>query len=179
MKNKRLISIIVFVFAVGLIGYVIFTTQSGKVGITEGMTAPDFALPLWHTDEVVSLSSFRGEIVVLNLWASWCPPCRKEMPDLIRLSENYQGKGVTVLGVNLATHERSSEDADEFIEEFGIEFPTFIDLPIEDGKGVVSSRYNITGIPYTYIIDRDGIIVKVFPGEATYEMLETVIEQVK
>lgn len=178
MKNKRLISMIVFLVAVGFVGYVITTTPP-KVGISEGMLAPDFALPLWHTDEVVSLSSFRGEIVVLNLWASWCPPCRKEMPDLIRLSEDYQGKGVTVLGVNLATHERSSNDADEFMEEFGIEFPTFIDLPIEDGEGVVSSRYNINSIPYTYIIDQDGIILKVFSGEATYEMLETAIEEVK
>lgn len=178
MKNKKMPSLIVLVIAVGFIGYVLMTTSS-KVGISEGMIAPDFGLPLWHSDEVKKLSDFRGEIVVLNLWASWCPPCRKEMPALMKLSEDYKGKGVTVLGVNLATHERNNSGADEFMEHFGVEFPTFIDLPIENGRGVVSSRYNINSIPYTYIIDREGTIVEVFQGEVTYSMLETAINEVK
>ncbi len=178
MINKRLTSLIVFIVAVGLIAYVVATTQP-RVGAEEGMIAPDFTLPLWHTGEEAELSSFRGDIVVLNLWASWCPPCREEMPDLIELSNNYKGKGVKVVGVNLALQERSPEDADEFMEEFGVDFPTFVDQPNEDRRGVVSTLYNIDSIPFTYVIDRDGVIVKVYRGLVRYEWLEEFIEEIR
>jgi peroxiredoxin len=179
MSKKRLTSLLVFIVAVGLISYVIATNQPAKIGAEEGMIAPDFSLPLWHTGEVVELSSFRGEIVVLNLWASWCPPCRNEMPELNQLYEDYKGKGVKVVGVNLASHERSPEGAAEFMEEFNVQFPTFVDQPNEDNKGIVSTLYNINSIPYTYVIDQDGKISRVHRGAVTYEMLVNYIEEVK
>lgn len=178
---KRIFSMLILLFAIGLIAYVIVTTQTPKIGAEQGMIAPDFTLPLWHTQEDASLSSYRGEIVVLNLWASWCPPCRKEMPDLIQLYEDYKGKGVTVLGVNLATHERSADGANEFMVEFDVPFPTFIDQPIDstNRRGIVSSLYNIQSIPYTYILDKNGKIVHVIKGFVTYEMLENLITELK
>ena len=179
MSKNRIVSFLVLIIAIGLFGYVVVTTQSPKVGAEQGMIAPDFTLPLWETNEEASLSSFRGEIVVLNLWASWCPPCRKEMPDLIRLSEEYNDKGVAVLGVNLATHERDANGPAEFMETFGVTFPTFIDQPIDkvNQRGVVSSLYNIQSIPYTYILDKEGKIAYIFHGAVTYEMLEKVIKE--
>lgn len=180
-KQKKFVSLLILVFAIGLIAYVVITTQSPKIGAEKGMLAPDFTLPLWETGEEQSLSSFQGEVVVLNLWASWCPPCRKEMPDLIRLYEDYKGQGVVVLGVNLATHERDANGADEFMIEYGVTFPTFVDQPIDpvNRRGVVSSLYNIQSIPYTYILDRKGIIQHVIRGEVTYEMLETLINEIR
>lgn len=179
MASRRFTSLIIFIVAVGLIGYVLVTTQSGRVGAEVGKNAPDFNLPLWHTGEFAKLSSFRGDIVVLNLWASWCPPCKKEMPDLIRLSNDYQDKGVKVVGVNLATHERASDSADEFMVEYGVDFPTFVDQPGEERRGIVASLYNINSIPYTYILDQDGRISKIFSGEVTYEMLQEFIEELR
>ncbi|WNF36204.1 redoxin domain-containing protein [Bacillaceae bacterium IKA-2] len=179
MPSRRFTSLIIFLVAVGFIGYVLVTTESGKVGAEVGKNAPDFNLPLWHNGEFAELSSFRGDIVVLNLWASWCPPCKKEMPDLIRFSNDYQDKGVKVVGVNLATHERAADGADEFMVEYGVEFPTFIDQPGEDRRGIVSSLYNINSIPYTYILDQDGRISKIISGEVTYEMLVEFIEELR
>ncbi len=178
LKKQRMISIFIFIIAVGLIGYVVQTTQSTQIGIEEGKLAPDFTLPLWNKNEEASLSSFRGKIVVLNLWASWCPPCRQEMPEFIRLYENYKDKGVHVLGVNLATHERDASGVDEFMEYFGVPFPTFVDQPIDEvnQRGVVSTLYNINSIPYTYILDENGKIVHIIQGATTYDMLEKLIK---
>ncbi|RXI98202.1 TlpA family protein disulfide reductase [Anaerobacillus alkaliphilus] len=179
MLRQRIISLVVLIVAIGFISYAVVTNQSPKVGAEKGMLAPDFTLPLWETGEQASLSSYRGEIVVLNLWASWCPPCRKEMPDLIRLHEDYKNQGVVVLGVNLATHERDENGVEEFMNEFKVNFPTFIDQPIDqvNRRGVVASSYNIQSIPYTYIIDSNGRIAHVIRGEVTYGMLETLIKE--
>ncbi len=178
MKQK-ILSTLVLVVAIGFIAYAVVTNQAPKVGAEKGMLAPDFTLPLWGTGEQTSLSAYKGEIVVLNLWASWCPPCRKEMPDLIRLHEDFKGQGVVVLGVNLATHERDENGADEFMKEYGVTFPTFVDQPIDqvNRRGVVASLYNIQSIPYTYILDEKGMIAHVIRGEVTYEMLENLIKE--
>ncbi|MBU8907856.1 TlpA family protein disulfide reductase [Desertibacillus haloalkaliphilus] len=134
------------------------------------MVAEDFTLPLWGTDETSSLSDYRGEIVIMNMWASWCPPCRKEMPDLDRLYQDYKDVGVTVLGVNMNKFERTTEDADAFLEEFDVSFPTLIDV-----DGDVATDYQIQGLPMTYIIDEDGVINLVIRGEVNYEGLEEII----
>ncbi|MCT8140359.1 TlpA family protein disulfide reductase [Anaerobacillus sp. CMMVII] len=179
MLKQRNMSLIILILAIGLIGYVVATTQSPKVGAEKGMLAPDFTLPLWENQEETSLSDYQGEIVILNLWASWCPPCRKEMPDLVRLSDDFKGHGVVVLGVNLATHERDANGAAEFMETFNVTFPTFVDQPLDsvNRRGVVSSLYNIQSIPYTYILDQKGKIAHVIRGEVTYEMLETLVKE--
>ncbi|MFN7251054.1 MAG: TlpA family protein disulfide reductase [Anaerobacillus sp.] len=179
MSKQKLGSLLILLIAVGLIAYVVATNQSPQVGVEKGMLAPDFTLPLWGTDTEESLSSYQGDIVVLNLWASWCPPCQKEMPDLIRLSEDYKDKGVKVLGINLATHERNAEGADEFMVEYGVTFPTFVDQPIDNvnRRGIVSSLYNIQSIPYTYILDGKGKIAHVIRGEVTYEILDKLIKE--
>jgi thiol-disulfide isomerase/thioredoxin len=179
MSKQKLGSLLILLIAVGLIAYVVATNQSPQVGVEKGMHAPDFTLPIWGTDAEASLSSYQGDIVVLNLWASWCPPCQKEMPDLIRLSEDYKDKGVVVLGINLATHERNAEGADEFMVEYGVTFPTFVDQPIDNvnRRGIVSSLYNIQSIPYTYILDEKGKIAHVIRGEVTYEILDKLIKE--
>ncbi len=151
-----------------------------EVGLLIGMYAPDFTLPIWGTDEEGSLSSFRGEIVVLNLWASWCPPCRREMPDLIKLHENYDGKGVKVVGVNMSTLEKSVGATDEFMNEFNVTFPNFVDHANYSAnlRGMVETLYRVRSIPATYILDEGGRIQQVIRGEVNYEMLELQVEKI-
>lgn len=119
--------------------------------VSPPLAAPDFTLPDMD-DEKHALSDFRGKVVMLNFWATWCPPCRREMPSMQRLYEKYSERGLVVLAVN------QFEDPDlvfEFTGRLSLE-PTF---PIVfDRESRVSEQYRVKGLPTTYLLDRDGNI---------------------
>lgn len=132
----------------------------------EGFYAPDFTLDLLGGGQV-TLSELRGNAVVVNLWASWCPPCRAEMPAIEKVYQAYKNLGVVVLGVN-TTYQDSESDAAAFVREYGLTFP----IPL-DRDGSVSRRYALSGLPTTFFIDRKGIIRSVVVGGP---MSEAVIQ---
>jgi cytochrome c biogenesis protein CcmG, thiol:disulfide interchange protein DsbE len=112
-----------------------------------GETVPNFTL---RNDDgkVVALGDYRGQVVVLNFWATWCPPCIEEMPSLNRLAEHYEGKGLVVIGLSV------DEDADaysEFLASNQIKF-----LTLRDAARNTSDRYGTRRFPETYIINREG-----------------------
>lgn len=154
---KALISMTVLFFAVGC-------ANTGAIEI--GKQAPDFNL----TDiegKQVSLSDFKGKVVILDFFASWCPPCRQEVPDFIELQKAYENDGFTVLGVAMV---RAAE-AKSFAEEFGINYPVLVD----DGKA--SDIYGpIRSIPTTFILDKDGKIVKMYIGFRSKQVFEADIK---
>lgn len=123
----------------------------------EGFSAPDFTLDLMGGGQV-TLSELRGKVVVINLWASWCPPCRAEMPAIEKAYQAYRDLGVVVLGVN-TTYQDSEADAAAFVREYGLTFPILLDR-----DGSVSQRYALSGLPTTFFIDRKGIIRSVIVG---------------
>jgi thiol-disulfide isomerase/thioredoxin len=123
----------------------------------EGFSAPDFTLELLGGGDI-TLSALRGKPVVVNLWASWCPPCRAEMPAIQKVYQDYQGLGLVVLGVN-TTNQDNEADAAAFVQEYGLTFP----IPL-DRDGSVSARYELRGLPTTFFIDRKGIIRSVVVG---------------
>lgn len=108
--------------------------------------APDFRLDDLEGNEF-QLQKLRGDVVLLDFWASWCPPCRKSMPLVEKLHQEYRDKGLVVLGVN---HEEPSI-ARGFLRENGFGFPTLV-----DASGETFNRYGVTAIPTTYFIDRSG-----------------------
>ncbi|WNF37913.1 TlpA disulfide reductase family protein [Bacillaceae bacterium IKA-2] len=212
MAKNRFISTIVVIVAMIFIGYVLMDSLDSKtdsasqpqqlneetlkesgssetlynrideVGLNRGMIAPDFTLQLWGTDEKVALSSFQGQIVVLNLWATWCPPCRDEMPDLNQFYNDYKDKGVTVLGINMLMTEASLAVVDDFMEEYQITFPNVIDerISVTNQRGLVQTQlYNAITIPKTYIIDQKGHIFVAHTGIISYELIEDLVEKVK
>lgn len=130
----------------------------------EGFSAPDFSLDLLGGGEI-TLSELRGQAVMINLWASWCPPCREEMPAIQRVYEDYQDQGLVVLAVN-TTNQDSEAAAAAFVAEFGLTFP----VPL-DRSGAVSSRYQLRGLPSTYFVDREGVIRSVVVGGPMSESL--------
>ncbi|WP_096201065.1 TlpA disulfide reductase family protein [Bacillus sp. FJAT-45350] len=173
MSKSRFISAIVLLIAGALVAFLVITNEPQyQVGAEQGMIAPDFILPVWGTDEEASLEDFHGDIIVMNLWASWCPPCIKEMPDLMKLYDDYQDKGVTVLGVNMNKYERTKTAMDEFMIDLNVTIPTVIDV-----DGEVADDYQISALPTTYIIDREGVIQQVIRGEVNYEGLESILLQ--
>jgi peroxiredoxin len=109
--------------------------------------APDFTLKS-RTGENIKLSELRGQVVMVNFWASWCGPCRQEMPILDQLYQRYQPMGFTLLGINV---EEDSAAADKILKEIPVTFPVLYDT-----KHKVSERYQVRAMPSTYLIDRDG-----------------------
>lgn len=124
--------------------------------------APNFTIK--DADHSVSLSQFRGKIVVLNFWATWCPPCIDEMPSLVGLQKKIQGTDVVILAVSV---DDDADDYHKFLKDHNVDFLTVRESGERTDTGViapVSSRYGTYKVPETYIIDRNGIIRRKFIG---------------
>jgi cytochrome c biogenesis protein CcmG, thiol:disulfide interchange protein DsbE len=129
-----------------------------------GSTAPDFTVQ--DSDHKVSLSDFRGKIVVLNFWATFCPPCVDEMPSLVQMDQRLQDKGIAVLGVSIDV------DADayhRFLKDYKVGFVT-----VRDPEQKSATLYGTHGWPETYIIDRNGIVRRKFIGPVDWSQHEIV-----
>jgi peroxiredoxin len=129
-----------------------------------GHPAPDFELKNLEGDSI-RLSDYQGTPVVVNFWATWCPPCRAEFPDFQKVSVE-QGDRLVIIGVNYTASD-SPNLVPGFVEEFGITFPIVLD---ETGETV--KTYRAVGLPTTVFIDRDGIIQEVFTGPINKAYIE-------
>ncbi|MEA3337703.1 MAG: redoxin domain-containing protein [Chloroflexota bacterium] len=124
--------------------------------------APAFTLNTLDGEQL-ELADLQGQPVVLNFWATWCGPCRAEMPELQRLHEQLSRAGVVVLGVN---QNETPDIVSRYREGLGIDFPTVIDQRLR-----VSREYAVNSIPTTFFIDRDGVIQRTFIGPMTDAVL--------
>ncbi|UOE96116.1 TlpA disulfide reductase family protein [Alkalihalobacillus sp. LMS39] len=172
MNTRKLVSGIVLIIAFLFIGYSVYTNViSDKVGTDKGNVAPDFTAERWPAElGPGALSDYKGNIVVLNFWASWCEPCRDEMPELMAFQDDFQDAGIEVVGVNMTRTERRKVDGEEFLEEMNITFPSFFDY-----EGEIFKAYQPQFFPTTYILNEDLLIEAVIRGELDYEMLEHVV----
>ena len=118
-------------------------------------SAPDFSLPA-RAGGKVQLSELKGEVVMINFWASWCGPCRQEMPLLEQIQEKYQPLGFTLLGVNV---EPDSAEAEKFLKNVQVSFPILFDR-----ENSVSSRFGVEAMPSSVLIDREGNVRHVHRG---------------
>lgn len=148
------------------IGSVFAASEGAEIG----NIAPDFEL-VTMTGETVKLSDYEGQRVMLNFWATWCPPCREEMPDMQKF---YEDNDAVVLAVNITNMETSKNKVNDFAEEFGLTFPILM-----DEEGVVSTLYRISPIPTTYMIDSNGIIQHKQYGALDYEQMVTEYEKME
>lgn len=155
------VGLIIVFLAAGLMSA--FATQP-----TDGK-APDFTLMTYNTDAPITLSDLRGQVVVVNFWASWCGPCAEEADDLEQAWQTYQDAGVMFLGV---AYVDSEARATAYIEQYGVTYPNGPDLRSE-----ISDAYNIRGVPETFIINRDGEIVYFAMEPLTYNRLSAEIEK--
>jgi peroxiredoxin/predicted nucleic acid-binding Zn ribbon protein len=133
-------------------------TPDARVGTQAGERAPDFALSDLAGD-TVRLSDWRGQVVIVNFWATWCGFCEREMPDLQAVYADYQARGVVVLALDQA---EGRDEARRFRDKHGLTFPILLD----DDKAV-GNQYRASGLPMTYVIDRAGIVRAVLAGQQT------------
>ena len=121
--------------------------------------APAFTLPHLTGVGNLSLDSYRGKVVLLNFWASWCIPCKEETPLLQRSWERWKGRGVVFIGVNAKDFRG---DARAFTRRYGVTYPN-----VYDGKGSTLGRFGVTGFPETYFLDAQGRVVYRIAGPVT------------
>ncbi len=149
--GAQVVAVAIVVALLGLLGWKLAQGDSEVTsGLARGQSpaAPAFTLQRLDRGGDLTLASLRGKIVVLNFWASWCGPCRDEMPLLQAGSKRWQGKNVVFVGVD-AKDDRGYARA--FLKRYGVTYPN-----VYDGKGSLIGRYGVTGYPETYFIDADG-----------------------
>lgn len=141
--------------------------QEGQVqfGIHEGQQAPDIQLTTLE-GKPFKLSDYRGEKVILNFWATWCPPCKAEMPDMQEFHEKHRNEGVEVVAVNLTVAEKKIEDVHQFIKDYGITFT----IPLDE-TGMIGEQFQANSIPTSYLIDEKGIVRQHMVGPMSYDWM--------
>lgn len=184
--KKSIIAILVLIGLVVYGGYDYFSksstvpgqaAESGeenlKIGTQKGQLAPDFAL----TDlkgNPVKLSDLKGKKVMVNFWATWCPPCRVEMPHMQKFYEDYQSKNVVIVGVNLTTTEENPDNVKAFVEDQQLTFPIVLDQ-----EGDVLQTYQVVAYPTTYVLDSNGVIREKFQGAINYDIMKDAMSKIK
>lgn len=140
----------------GLAALLLLAACAGGEGIPRvvevGSPVPNYAAATLAADSA-SLDGLRGRVVLLNVWATWCPPCREEIPALQELHERYASEGLEVVGVTIDApgEERAVRD---FVREYGMTYPVWL-----DPQDRVSSTFRLTGVPSTFLIGRDGTLL--------------------
>ncbi|MCA9912067.1 MAG: TlpA family protein disulfide reductase, partial [Anaerolineae bacterium] len=140
-----IVGLVVFIAVLGL-----QLAQRQQVQPQPGMRAPDFVLTTFDGTETYRLSELRGQVVVVNFWADYCPPCHAEAPDLQDIYMTYKDRGVIMLGVNWID---IPETALGFINQYGISYPNGTDI-----GGAFHRDYNVEAPPETFVIDQEGIV---------------------
>ncbi len=151
MKIKA--SVRVFCFSV--LGSLVCFTPGIVQAVELNQLAPDFTLKSM-SGENLRLEEFRGKVVLINFWASWCGPCRQEMPILDRIHQRYKPTGFSVLGINVESDPRKAR---KIAERVGVAFPLVLDQ-----SQTVSKAFDVQAMPYTVLLDRDGMVRYIHAG---------------
>jgi cytochrome c biogenesis protein CcmG, thiol:disulfide interchange protein DsbE len=175
-KNWTIFSLLLLTACTGWIVWTSFAYPTTTNGFTpaprQGFLAPDFELEA-ITGDSIRLSRQQGKAVLVNFWASWCPPCKAEMPAIQKIFEQYSDQGLVVLGVN-ATNQDTSSAAEAFAQNEGLNFPILL-----DDSGGAGKLYQVHALPSTFFIDRRGIIQQVVIGGPISEaQLRAEIEKI-
>ena len=172
MLKEIAVIILVSVVVSGLVMAGCSTNLPSAEDPSVGNPAPDFQLSDLD-GKTVSLSDFQGKPVLLNFWASWCRPCRTEMPYIQQVYEEWSDKGLVVLAINIG---ESASRVEEFLQRYNLYLPVLLDI-----RQVVAPKYNIIYIPATFLIDQDGIIQdkKIGPFQSKEEIEEMLSKVIK
>ena len=141
-----------------------------SVGLKEGQLAPDFEFSTF-AGERMRLSDLRGKPVFLNFWASWCGPCRQEMPNMQTMLEKYADRNLVVLAVN---NGEALAPAQRFLDRIDVDLSIFG----YDPTAAIVKRYDVTGLPVSYFIDAAGVITRVVTGELSFSVMESSVLEV-
>jgi cytochrome c biogenesis protein CcmG, thiol:disulfide interchange protein DsbE len=159
MSKIRLVQVLVLVAIAAATIFLAFYSRPAQP-VRVGGPAPGFTLPKLGGGDV-SLKDYRGRVVVVNFWATWCPPCVEEMPSLVAFAEQVEPSGVTVLGVSV---DSDAEALRQFVARYGVKYPV-----AQDMQQRVSTQYGTFKYPETYIIDKNGKIAEKLIGVVNWQ----------
>jgi cytochrome c biogenesis protein CcmG/thiol:disulfide interchange protein DsbE len=169
MNLSKMITVLVLLLAsVGIIWAVVNFGNKEVTVLEMGQPAPDFSLETVE-GKTVKLSDYKGKVVAINFWATWCEDCRKEMPDLQKAYETYKDQGLVILGVNL---KENNVTVKGFADFNGLTFPIVMD---KDGK-VTVDQYMVKPIPTTYFVDKQGILRAKVESAMSYEKIMNTVK---
>ncbi|MBJ6802414.1 TlpA disulfide reductase family protein [Geomonas propionica] len=160
---KRLIAAVLLVAALAATGC---TKKQAELPAVEGNAAPDFTLKDL-SGKPVQLSTLKGKLVLVNFWATWCPPCREEIPSMVKLNQAMQGKNFQMLAISI--DEGGKAAVEDFFKRGRVTLPALLDT-----DGQVSRRYGTTGVPETFVVDPQGIIRKKVVGGLDWSHPEVI-----
>lgn len=143
-----------------------------STGLNKGQVAPDFELQSVIGTNT-KLSDYRGKVVILNFWASWCPPCKAEIPELVNYYETHKNEQIEIVGVNLTKSESNPSVVKDFVKNNSMTFPILLD---EQGK--IGDLYQTITIPTSYIIDKNGVIQDKYVGAMSYETINKFVSSI-
>lgn len=179
MSSARQWAMVAVVIALLALGLAAMTRSVDRIEhVTVGAAAPEFRA--WTLDDPPlerSLADYRGEVVLLNIWATWCVPCRVEMPSMERLSREFGGRGFRVVAVSI-----DRPGLEEAIVDFVREYELTFDI-LYDPSQAIMTAYQATGVPYSYVIDRRGVIRRTIMGatdwhsETNRALIESIVAE--
>lgn len=162
MSARAFLSFLAVCAVVGLLGFGLLSKGEAKIEV--GDPVPDRELPVLGGPGEGSIADYRGRWVLVNLWASWCGPCRQEAPELDEFAQRYRNRGLTVLGLNA---QDNSDDALAFVREYGLTYPQLRSVGSER-----SEAFGSTGVPENFLVDPRGRLALIWRGVVDREFLD-------
>jgi peroxiredoxin len=163
MTNRQQWTMVAGVVMTAVFGVALAVKLRPQLNLIEvGSTAPDFKAVLLPSGKPATIEDYRGKVVLLNIWATWCPPCKIEMPSMERLHHKLAGTDFQLVAVSV--DEEDSSVVMKFVKEMGLSFQI-----LHNRDGTIRQIYQTTGVPESFVIDRDGVIVKKVIGAADWD----------
>ena len=172
MTNRQQWTLIAGVVMTAIFGVALAIKLRPQLNLLEiGSNAPEFHATDLRTSKPVTLDTYRGKVVLVNIWATWCPPCRAEMPSMERLHKKFAGSDFRIAAVSVdgdAFYPDKEQTKPAQILAFADELGLTFDI-LHDPSGAIRRAYDIFGVPESFVVDRDGVIVKRIIGAADWE----------
>lgn len=168
MSARSILAFLAVCAVIGLLAFGLLSKGSPKVAV--GDPIPDKALPVLDGSGMGKIADYRGDWVLVNLWASWCDPCRDEAPELERWWREHRDEGVTVVGINV---QDNSEDALAFLDEFETTYPQLRSIGDER-----SEAFGSTGVPENFLVNPKGRVALVVTGPVDEQSLEESVDPI-
>lgn len=167
MKRLFLVGIVLTALVIPFLINTVSPASAEPAAIRESASAPDFELKDLR-GATLRLSDLRGKVVVLNFWATWCPPCRHEIPWFVDLQKKYGSQGLQIVGISMDSG--SPAEVERFAKRMGINYPLAM------GDSALAARYGgVSALPSTFYIGRDGTVVRFVPGLVAKEEIERIV----